>query len=134
MNKIIESYQDFLGEIKAQSNSSQEGVMSRQTIEPEVPEAFVNEAFMKAKFFGINFSITSKIDIGQRKANYNFIPSTMKDIESIEDKSNLAKIIESFLVHKTGLNFEYNQYDTGAGLTFSILITELEDVMMKVLK
>ena len=96
---------------------------------------FINEAgLIKLKHFGVNLTVTSKIDAGQRKAKYNFLPSTMKDLESIDNKKNFAKTIETYLKKKTGLNFEYDEHDPAAGLTFSIYLTDLEDVMIKVLK
>jgi len=105
MEEIIESYQDF-----------------------------INEGFIKMKHFGVNFTITSKIDAGQRKAKYNFLPSTMKDLELIEDKENFAKTIETYLNNKSGLKFVYDAHDPAAGMTFSIYLVDLEEVMIHVLK
>jgi len=97
-------------------------------------DEFINEGFIKMKHFGVNFTITSKIDAGQRKAKYNFLPQTMKDNEAIEDKAQFAKTLETYLKRASGLKFQYDPYDDAAGLTFSINLNDLEEVMIKVLK
>lgn len=95
---------------------------------------FLNEGAMKFTHFGVNFLVTSKIDAGSRQAKYNFLPSTMKDVESINNKEKFAKTIEVYLKKKTGLKFEYNSADPAAGLTFMVYLSELEDIMLKVLE